>query len=72
VAGVRRIRRHSGIPASLTPQIDGGISITGVAVKGDRVRIGVTSPKDSTVDRLEVHERRSEFVSNLQEFSVQP
>jgi carbon storage regulator len=51
--------------------IDGDIRITVVAVKGDRVRIGVTAPKDMTVDRQEVHERRSEFVSDLQESLVQ-
>jgi carbon storage regulator len=51
--------------------IDGGISITVVAVKGDRVRIGIAAPKEMTVDRQEVHERRSEFVSNLQLSSVQ-
>lgn len=38
--------------------IDGDISITVMAVKGDRARIGVTAPKDLTVDRPEVHERR--------------
>jgi carbon storage regulator len=51
--------------------IDGGISITLVAVKGDRVRIGIAAPKEMTVDRQEVHERRSELVSNLQLSSVQ-
>jgi carbon storage regulator len=51
--------------------IDGDISITVVAVKGDRVRIGVTAPKDMTVDRQEVHERRSAFFRDLQP-SVQP
>jgi carbon storage regulator len=51
--------------------IDGGISITVVAVKGDRVRIGIAAPKEMTVDRQEVHERRSELVSNLQLSSVQ-
>jgi carbon storage regulator len=51
--------------------IDGGISITVVAVKGDRVRIGVTAPKDMTVDRQEVHERRSEFFISPQKALVQ-
>src|SRR5438309_1760441 len=36
--------------------IDGDIYITVVAVKGGRVRIGVTAPKDMAVDRQEVHE----------------
>jgi carbon storage regulator len=51
--------------------INGDISITVVAVKGNRVRIGVTAPKDMTVDRQEIHERRSEFRTNLLESSVQ-
>lgn len=41
--------------------IDGDIQITVVAVQGDRVRVGITAPKDIPVDRLEVHQRRSEF-----------
>jgi carbon storage regulator len=45
--------------------IDGDISVTVVAVKGDRVRIGVTAPRDMTVDRQEVHERRSEFADGF-------
>ena len=56
---------------SETIVIDGGISITVVAVKGDRVRIGITAPKYMTVDRQEVHERCSEFGSDLQESLVQ-
>jgi carbon storage regulator len=51
--------------------IDGDISITVVAIQGDRVRIGVTAPKDVTIDRQELHERRSEFLNNLQQPSVQ-
>jgi carbon storage regulator len=50
---------------SETIVIDGGICITVLAVKGDRVRIGVTAPKDITVDRQEVHERRSQFVDGF-------
>jgi carbon storage regulator len=44
-----------------TVVIDGDIQITVVAVQGDRVRLGITAPKDTLVDRQEVHERRSEF-----------
>jgi len=51
--------------------IDGDIHITVVAVKGDRVRIGVTASKDVTVDRQEVHARRSEFSSNREQSLVQ-
>jgi carbon storage regulator len=38
--------------------IDGDIRVTVVAIKGDRVRIGVTAPDFVRVDRQEVHERR--------------
>jgi carbon storage regulator len=41
--------------------IDGEVEVTIVAVQGDRVRVGVTAPKDVLVDRQEVHRRRSEF-----------
>ena len=41
--------------------IDGGIFITVVAVRGNKVRLGVSAPKCVCVDRLEVHERRCEF-----------
>jgi carbon storage regulator len=34
------------------------ISITVVAVQGDRVRLGITAPKETRVDRQEIHERR--------------
>lgn len=45
--------------------IDGEISITVVAVQGDRIRIGVTAPRNMTVDRQEVHERRTACVPVL-------
>jgi carbon storage regulator len=38
--------------------IGGDIRITVVAIKGDRVRIGVSAPDFVRVDRQEVHERR--------------
>jgi carbon storage regulator len=41
--------------------IDDGIRITVVAVKGDRVRIGVTAPPELRVDREEVRQRIEEF-----------
>jgi carbon storage regulator len=41
--------------------IDGRIRITVVAVKGDRVRIGVSAPPEVRVDRQEVHQRVREF-----------
>ena len=34
------------------------VCITIVAVQRDRVRLGITAPKDTRVDRGEIHERR--------------
>ena len=34
------------------------VSISVVAVQGDRVRLGITAPKDTRVDRREIHEGR--------------
>jgi carbon storage regulator len=41
--------------------IAGGIRVTVVSVKGDRVRIGVVAPPQISVDRAEVHARRMQF-----------
>jgi carbon storage regulator len=41
--------------------IDGNIEVTIVAVKGDRIRLGVSAPPAVCVDRQEVHQRRAEF-----------
>ena len=38
------------------------IRITVVAIKGDRVRLGIEAPRDVCVDRAEVHARRMQFV----------
>ena len=38
--------------------IDGCIRIRVTEVQGDRVRLGITAPKDVRVDRAEVHECR--------------
>jgi carbon storage regulator len=51
--------------------IDGCMKITVLALKGDRIRIGVTAPRDITVDRHEAPERRSEFRGSPQGFLVQ-
>ena len=36
--------------------IDGTITVTVVDVRGDKVRIGIESPRDVTVYRQEIHE----------------
>jgi carbon storage regulator len=41
--------------------INDNIRVTVVAVKGDRVRVGIVAPRNVTVDRSEVHDRRREF-----------
>jgi carbon storage regulator len=41
--------------------INDNIRVTVVAVKGDRVRLGIVAPREVTVDRSEVHERRLQF-----------
>jgi carbon storage regulator len=38
--------------------IDGVISVTVVAIQGDKVRLGISAPPSVRVDRAEVHERR--------------
>ena len=40
--------------------IDGNIRVTVVAVKGDRVRLGIAAPPSVPVDRQEVRDRRAE------------
>jgi carbon storage regulator len=37
--------------------IDGSIRVSITAIKGEKVRIGITAPPDIRVDREEVHER---------------
>ena len=41
--------------------IDGNIRVVIVAVKGDKIRLGISAPPSVVVDRMEVHERRGEF-----------
>jgi carbon storage regulator len=41
--------------------IDGCIRVTVTAVKGEKVRIGITAPPHIRVDREEVHQRMHEF-----------
>jgi carbon storage regulator len=41
--------------------IGDNIRVTIVSIDGGKVRIGIDAPRDVTVDRQEVHERRLEF-----------
>ena len=50
--------------------IDEMIQVTIVDIKGDKVRLGVSAPDAVRVDRLEVHQRRSEFADPLAETQV--
>jgi carbon storage regulator len=34
------------------------VCVTVVAIHGDRIRLGITAPKETRVDRREIHERR--------------
>jgi carbon storage regulator len=42
--------------------IDGAITVTVVAVEGNKIRLGITAPPEVRIDRAEVHRRRMEFV----------
>jgi carbon storage regulator len=42
--------------------INNNIRVTVVAVKGDRVRIGISAPAEVPVDRAEIHARRMQFL----------
>jgi carbon storage regulator CsrA len=42
--------------------IDGDICVTVLAIKGQKVRIGVSAPARVLVDRQEVYKRRPQFV----------
>jgi carbon storage regulator len=42
--------------------INDTVRVTVIGIKGDRVRLGIEAPRDVTVDRAEVHERRRRFV----------
>jgi len=41
--------------------IDGHIRVTVTAIKGGKVRLGITAPAHVIVDRAEIQQRRLEF-----------
>ena len=41
--------------------IDGNIRVMVVAVNGGKIRLGIVAPPSVTIDRKEVHDRRTEF-----------
>jgi carbon storage regulator len=44
--------------------IHGNVRLSIIAVKGDRVRVGIAAPPSVTVDRKEIHDRRAELTSD--------
>jgi carbon storage regulator len=50
--------------------IDGNIRVSVLSIKGNKVRLGVIAPPCVTVDRKEVHERRTEFEFEIHADSV--
>jgi carbon storage regulator len=42
--------------------INDAVRVIVLGIKGDRVRLGIEAPRHVTVDRGEVHERRTRFV----------
>jgi len=38
--------------------INGDIRLTVVNIQGDRVRLGISAPRETVVDRQEIHESR--------------
>ena len=43
--------------------INDAVRVTVIGIQGGRVRLGIEAPRDVTVDRPEVHERRMRFVN---------
>lgn len=44
--------------------VGSNIRITVVAIQGERVRIGITAPKDVTLDRQEIHDRKQQWADS--------
>jgi carbon storage regulator len=46
--------------------IDDNITVTIVAIEGNKVRVGITAPRSCRVDRAEIHQRRLEEQTDQQ------
>jgi carbon storage regulator len=44
--------------------IEGGIRVTVLAIKGDKVRLGIEAPDDVRVDRAEIHNLRAALTTD--------
>jgi carbon storage regulator len=49
-----------------TVVVNDDIQITIVEAKGGKIRLGITAPANVPIDRLEVHQRRQEFLVDEQ------
>jgi len=47
--------------------INGDIQVKVLSVQGNKVRLGVVAPESVSVDRQEVHERRTAFAGDSQQ-----
>jgi carbon storage regulator len=50
--------------------IEGGIRVTVVSIRGDKVRLGITAPEFVRVDREEIHERRNHADSSADKWET--
>jgi carbon storage regulator len=50
--------------------IDGVIRVRVVSTQGNRVRLSIDAPRDVTIDRAEIHDRRKEFCDEPSEVAT--
>jgi len=49
-----------------TVVVNGEIQVKVIEINGGKIRLGITAPENVPIDRLEVHERRQEFMVDAQ------